>query len=44
MWGIQKADDYIDVAAPGTYGSYYKFTDVEIVGATPQLVQANGKL
>jgi hypothetical protein len=44
MWGVQKADDYIDVAAPGTYGSYYRFTDFEIVGATPALVQNNGKM
>jgi hypothetical protein len=43
MWGIQKADDYIDVAAPGTYGSYYKFTDVELVGVTPQLLANNGQ-
>jgi|GEM_PF-5510966 len=34
MWGINTASNYIDVAAPGTYGSYVRFTDVEIVGAT----------
>jgi hypothetical protein len=34
MWGVNRADDYIDVAAPGTYGSYYRFTDIELVGAT----------
>jgi hypothetical protein len=34
MWGIQRADDYIDVAAPGGNGSYLKFTDVEVCGAT----------
>jgi len=38
MWGVQRADDYIDVAAPGTYGSYYKFSDIELVGATPDML------
>jgi len=40
MWGVQRADDYIDVASPGTYGSYYKFTDIELVGMTPTMLEA----
>jgi hypothetical protein len=36
MWGINRADDLIDVAAPGTYGSYVRMTDLEVVGATEQ--------
>lgn len=36
MWGINRADDLIDVAAPGTYGSYVRVTDLEVVGATVQ--------
>jgi len=39
MWGIQRADDFIDVAAPGTYGSYAKITDAEVVGATIEQLQ-----
>lgn len=35
MWGINRADNKIDVAAPGSFGSYLKYTDIEIVGATP---------
>lgn len=34
MWGINRADNYVDVAAPGSFGSYLKITDVEVVGAT----------
>ena len=34
MWGINRADNYVDVAAPGSFGSYVKITDQEIVGAT----------
>jgi hypothetical protein len=36
MWGINTASNYVDVAAPGTYGSYVKITDIEICGATAQ--------
>jgi hypothetical protein len=35
MWGVNRADNYIDVAGPGPNGSYLKITDVELVGATP---------
>jgi hypothetical protein len=34
MWGVNRADNYIDVAAPGGNGSYLKMTDLELVGAT----------
>jgi hypothetical protein len=34
MWGINRADNYIDVAPPGGNGSYLKITDMELVGAT----------
>jgi hypothetical protein len=34
MWGINRADNYIDVAPPGAFGSYLKITDLELVGAT----------
>lgn len=34
MWGVNRADNFIDVAAPGSFGSYLKITDTEIVGAT----------
>lgn len=36
MWGVNRADNYIDVAGPGPNGAYLKITDVELVGATPQ--------
>jgi hypothetical protein len=36
MWGVNRADNYIDVAGPGPNGSYLKITDIELVGATPQ--------
>lgn len=34
MWGVQRADNYVDVAAPGSFGSYIKVTDIEVIGAT----------
>jgi hypothetical protein len=34
MWGVNRADNYIDVAPPGPNGSYLKITDLELVGAT----------
>lgn len=34
MWGVNRADDLVDTAAPGSFGSFIKFTDVELVGAT----------
>jgi hypothetical protein len=34
MWGVNRADNFIDVAPPGTFGSYLKITDLELVGAT----------
>lgn len=34
MWGVNRADNYIDVAPPGGNGSYLKITDLELVGAT----------
>lgn len=34
MWGVNRADNYIDVAAPGSFGSYVKVTTVQLVGAT----------
>jgi hypothetical protein len=34
MWGINRADNYIDVAPPGGNGSYLKISDLELVGAT----------
>lgn len=39
MWGINRADDLIDVAAPSSYGSYTRFTDLEIVGASQSQLQ-----
>lgn len=36
MWGVQRADNYIDAAAPGGFGSYVKITDIEVIGATPK--------
>ena len=36
MWGVNRADNYVDVSGPGPNGSYLKITDVELVGATPQ--------
>jgi hypothetical protein len=36
MWGVNRADNYIDVAPPGGNGSYLKITDLELVGATQQ--------
>ena len=41
MWGVNRADNYFDVAAPGTYGSYVKITDIELVGATPAILGAS---
>lgn len=34
MWGVNRADNFVDVAAPGSFGSYLKITDLELVGAT----------
>lgn len=34
MWGVNRADNFIDVAPPGPNGSYLKITDLELVGAT----------
>ena len=39
MWGVNRADNYVDVSGPGPNGSYLKITDVELVGATPQDAQ-----
>jgi len=39
MYGVLRADDYLDLAAPGTYGSYYKFSDLEVIGTTPEDLQ-----
>jgi hypothetical protein len=36
MWGVNRADNYMDVAAPGSSGSYVKITDLELVGATAE--------
>jgi hypothetical protein len=36
MWGVNRADNYVDVSGPGPNGSYLKITDIELVGATPQ--------
>lgn len=38
MWGVNRADNYIDIAAPGDFGSYVKITDIEMVGATPTIL------
>jgi hypothetical protein len=36
MWGVNRADNFVDVAAPGSFGSYLKISDIEMVGATEQ--------